>query len=58
MSIEYLPLYSLDLNLIEQSFNVLKAWIRRHIDEVGQFEDFGVFLKHTIEEIGCRSAPG
>ena len=30
--LEYLPLYSPDLNPIETSFAVLKAWIKRHQD--------------------------
>lgn len=56
--IEYLPPYSPDLNPIKQTFNVLKAWIRRHITEAERFETFGAFLRHAIyEAIGsdCRS---
>jgi len=30
VQLEYLPLYLLDLNLIELTFNVLKAWIQRN----------------------------
>jgi transposase len=58
MRLEYLPPYSPDLNPIEQSINVLKAWIRRHIDEAGQFLDSGAFLEHAIEEVGSYGAPG
>lgn len=56
MRLEYLPPYSPDLNPIEQSFNVLKAWVRRHIDTMTQFEDFAAFIKHAVEEVGARSA--
>jgi transposase len=58
MRIEYLPPYSPDLNPIEQSFNVLKAWIRRHIDEASQYAYFGDFLAVAVEAVGSRGAPG
>src|SRR2546421_9587697 len=32
--IRYLPPYSPDFNPIEMSFSVLKAWIRRHFDQI------------------------
>ncbi|KAF8833483.1 hypothetical protein BDN67DRAFT_916895, partial [Paxillus ammoniavirescens] len=30
----YLPPYSPDFNLIEETFHFIKAWLRRHEDEV------------------------
>lgn len=48
ITIEYLPLYSPDLEPIEQTFNVLKAWIRRHVDEHKAFVDFGWFLVYAV----------
>jgi transposase len=51
LQLEYLPLYSPDLNPIEQSFNVLKAWVRKHAAEAGMFKDFGVFMAHAIREV-------
>jgi transposase len=55
--LEYLPPYSPDFNPIEQSFKVLKAWIKRHADEACIFEEFGYFLLFAIEEscmVECR----
>lgn len=49
ITVEYLPPYSPDFNPIEQTFNVLKAWIRRHIDEARGYEDFGWFLVHAVK---------
>lgn len=49
--LEYLPPYSLDLNPIETSFAVLKAWIRRNMDLAETFADggrFGEFLDVAI----------
>ena len=46
----YLPPYSPDLNPIEQTFNVLKALIRRHGALVVAFSDFGAFLRHAVQE--------
>jgi hypothetical protein len=46
----YLPPYSPDLNPIEQTFNVLKAWIRRHGALAVAFGDFGAFLRHAVQE--------
>ena len=56
MRLEYLPPYSPDLNLIEQSFNVLKAWIRRHIEEARDYQVFGDFLEYAVSEVGKQSA--
>ena len=49
--LEYLPSYSPDLNPIETSFTVLKAWIRRNADLLDTFAEggrFGEFLDLTI----------
>lgn len=47
--IEYLPPYSPDFNPIERSFHDLKAYIKRHRDELVLFDDFGEFLRHCVE---------
>jgi transposase len=46
----YLPPYSPDLNPIKQTFNVLKAWIRRHRALAVAFSDLGAFLRHALQE--------
>jgi transposase len=46
----YVPPYSADLNPIEQTFNVLKAWIRRHGASAVAFGDFGAFLRYAVQE--------
>ena len=47
--IKYLPPYSPDLSLIEESFSVLKAWIRRNRDLAALFSDyFDLFLYIAI----------
>jgi hypothetical protein len=46
----YLPPYSPDLSPIEQTFNALKAWIRRYIAIAGEFSDFGAFLAYAVQE--------
>jgi len=47
--LEYLPAYSPDLSPIEESFSILKAWIRKN-REFGRFwaqeNEFGMFLHH------------
>lgn len=48
----YLPPYSPDYNPIEQTFNVLKAWIRRHIHVAKDFSSFGDFLSYAVEACG------
>jgi hypothetical protein len=53
----YLPPYSPDLNPIEQTFNVLKAWIRRNIGMKDRFSDFGAFLRHAVE-VAIRGVEG
>jgi transposase len=47
--VEYLPPYSLDYNPIGQSFNALKAWVKRHISELLAFPDFPSFIWCSIE---------
>ena len=50
--LKYLPPYSPDLNPIETSFSVLKAWIKRHQDlAVLYFEDgrYGAFLDMAVQ---------
>lgn len=47
---EYLPPYLPDFNPIKQTFNVLKAWIRRHIDEAAMFTSFDWFLRRAVIE--------
>jgi transposase len=44
----YLPPYSPDLNPIEQTLNVLKAWIRRHGALAAASSDFGAFSRHAV----------
>ena len=50
VSIEYLPPYSPDYNLIEKSFNQLKLWIKRHFSEAAMYTNFGNFLSFAISE--------
>lgn len=53
----YLPPYSPYLNLIEEFFAELKAFIRRHWqsyeDNPGQ--GFGSFLEWCVDEVGTRA---
>jgi len=49
--LEFLPAYSPDFNPIEESFAVLKAWIRRNRELVEAFDDdFQSFLELAVEE--------
>ena len=50
LAIAYLPPYSPDLNPIENTFNVLKAWIRRNWEDVGLFPVFGDFLAYAARQ--------
>ncbi len=47
--------YSSNYNLIELTFSVLKAWVRRHFDEIWpHFEGtFGDFLHYAVERSRC-----
>lgn len=58
VQLEYLPPYSPDYNPIEQSFNALKAWVRRHIRQAATFDDFGGFIAAGLEAISERGARG
>ena len=53
--LEYLPAYSPDFSPIEESFSILKAWIRKHRD-FGRFwaaeGEFGVFLHQAVQAVG------
>lgn len=53
--IMYLPPYSPDLNPIELTFGVLKAWIRRHFVEDWPLfsSDFGAWLRYAVAESHC-----
>jgi transposase len=52
----YLPLYSPDLNLIEEFFAELKAFIKQnwHIYEGNPKQGFGNFLEWCINVVGGR----
>jgi transposase len=49
-----LSLYSSDFNLIETSFSLLKAWLRRNKElarlYTAEYNDFEQFLQDTIKE--------
>jgi len=53
--VRYLPSYSPDYNLIELIFSILKAWVRRHFEEIWpHFEGtFGEFLHYAVERSRC-----
>lgn len=46
--IEYLPPYSPDYNPIEQSFKVMKSWMKRNNEKAEIFSDFGYFLELAV----------
>lgn len=50
IQLEFLPPYSPDLNLIEDSFNTLKAWVKRNITMACLFIDFGRFMAYALSE--------
>lgn len=54
----YLPLYSPDLNPIEESFAELKAFIRRHWHFYEEYpaEGFDNFLEWCLDTVSARSA--
>lgn len=54
--IEYLPPYSPDYNPIELSFNQLKAWIKRHVEEALAYRTFGDFLANAVSEFDSGAA--
>ena len=55
--IRYLPPYSPDYNPIELSFNILKAWMRRHFRDVKDFfrGNFKSFLEYAVSYSACGS---
>ena len=59
--LQYLPLYSPDLNPIETLFSVLKAWIKRYQDIAEIFienSEYGEFLDHALRCQDGRGDPG
>jgi transposase len=58
IQLEFLPPYSPDLNPIEESFNVLKAWVRGNISMAPIFSNFGAFIAHAVKEVGAQDARG
>ena len=50
--VEWLPPYSPDLSLIEESFSVLKAWLKKYRKLADPFvgDWFGLFLYVTVIE--------
>lgn len=58
IELHYLPPYSPDLNPIEQSFNALKTWIKRHIEEAGMFRDFSAFMEYALRMVSIDGASG
>ena len=54
VKVEQLPLYLPDYNPIEQSFHILKMWIRRNWQLMSLFSDLGEFLEHGIRSCMYR----
>ncbi|KAG9185041.1 hypothetical protein G6011_02988 [Alternaria panax] len=56
--LEYLPPYSPDYNPVERSFKVLKSWIKRHLDEQAEWNNFSYFLEYAVQsacyKTNCR----
>jgi transposase len=52
LRVEFLPPYSPDFNPIELSSNVLKQWVKRHIGELPDHQDFGSFMRYAVERVG------
>jgi transposase len=51
--VHFLPLYSPDFNLIEESFGDLKAFIKRHYyRERSRFLTYQAFLEWAVKESG------
>ena len=48
IKLRFLPLYLLDYNPIEATFNDIKAWIRRNQRLVKEFESFDAFLHFAV----------
>jgi len=49
----FLPPYSPDFNPIEETFNVLKTWIRSNARLIDTFPEFSDFLRHAVEHSYC-----
>ena len=55
--LEYLPAYSPDMSPIEESFSVLKAWLRKNRDLARPWidmQEFGQFLHIAVEEADLK----
>jgi hypothetical protein len=52
--LEYLPSYSPDYNLIEESFSALKAWMRRNRELVPVFEPFFEGYMYLAVQMACN----
>ena len=48
LQLEYLPPYSPDYNPIEQSFKVLKSWMKRYSQQQEEWQDFRFFLELAV----------
>lgn len=57
--VRYLPPYSPDYNPIELTFSVLKAWVRRHFQEIRPHfnGNFGAFLRFAVARSRCDQFP-
>ena len=49
VQLAFLPPYSPDLNLIEETFAQLKAWIKKNRRMAEGFQDYGDFLRMALE---------
>ena len=49
MVLTFLPSYLPDLNPIEETFAQLKGWIKKNKQMVERFDDYGDFLRMTLE---------
>jgi hypothetical protein len=58
IQLEVLPPYSPDFNPIEESFNTLKSWVKRHIRMACLFVDFGAFMAYAVSEFMEVDAAG
>ena len=56
VEVQFLPPYCPEFNPIELSFNELKAWIRRNKDLIAEFESFGLFLQHGLQQVASPQA--
>jgi transposase len=57
--IRFLPLYSPDFNLIKESYNDLKSYIRRYYRRnIARFDSYQTFLEWAIVQTGSGVAAG